>query len=99
MARRRSRVYHPNGPRATVAPLVVGPILGGWLGLLAGVLGAIAAMLTWQTIHELAHPAERNGPRLLKECNKLVGPFRNYLAVWWTAWVLPLFSAVRAAEL
>lgn len=83
----------------TVAPLVVGPILGGWLGLLASVLGAIAAMLTWQTIHELAHPADRDGPRLIKSCNKLVGPVRNYTAVWWTAWVLPGFSIVRAGEL
>src|SRR5207237_9059785 len=38
-------------------------------------------------------------PQRPAECRKLDGPVRNYAAVRWAAWVLPLCSALRAAEI
>ncbi len=93
----------------TVAPLIAGPIagarlspetpwLGGWLGLLAGVLGQIAAVMVWTVLHELAHPEARRGPRIVHTLNRKVGRVRNHAAVWWTAWAVPVFWVIRMAQ-
>lgn len=70
----------------------------GWLGLLAGVVGQIATVMLWTVLHELAHRQDVRGPRIVHQLNKTVGRVRNHTAVWWTAWAVPLFAVVRAAE-
>lgn len=93
----------------TVAPLIAGPIagarlspetpwLGAGLGLLAGVLGQIAAVMVWTVLHELAHPEARRGPRIVHTLNRKVGRVRNHAAVWWTAWAVPVFWVIRVAQ-
>lgn len=82
----------------TAAPLFVGPILAGWKGLIAAVAGQVVAVMIWSFLHELAHPAARKGPRIKKVMNARIGTVRNYLAVWWTAWAVPIFWVVRVAE-
>jgi len=98
----------------TVLPLFAGPILlvrlGGtgedpinaWalagLGLIGAVVAQILAILIWCRLHELAHRDAIKGPRLVSQINRSVGPFRNHLAVWWTAWAVPLFAITRVAE-
>ncbi len=93
----------------TVAPLIAGPIagarlspetpwLGAGLGLLAGVLGQIAAVMVWTVLHELAHPEARRGPRIVHTLNRKVGRVRNHAAVWWTAWAVPVFWVIRMAQ-
>lgn len=82
----------------TVLPLIAGPIIDGWLGLAAAILAQVAALLIWQTLHELAHPEARRGPRIIKAINRIVGPWRNLSAVYVTGIVVPLFSLVRLAE-
>lgn len=89
----------------TVLPLVAGPVvasvwLGGawWQGLLGAVLGQMLTVWVWGFLHELAHPDARKGPRIVKALNRVVGRWRNHLAVWWTAWAVPVFWVVRLAE-
>jgi len=93
----------------TVAPLILGPVavmtrhdLGAWatiaLGLVAAIVGQAAALIIWTRLHELANRDAIKGPRLVIQINNSVGPFRNHLAVWWTAWAVPLFALVRLAQ-
>ena len=83
----------------TALPLILGPVFGGWIGLGASVLAQVLAVMIWTTLHGLAHPQARKGPRIVKFLNALVGPWRNFLAVWITAFAVPVFICVRAAEL
>ncbi|MDP6601109.1 MAG: hypothetical protein QGH76_02300 [Phycisphaerales bacterium] len=83
----------------TAAPLIVGPIVAGWIGLAAAVCGQVLAVVIWTTLHGLAHPAARKGPRVLKVLNEVVGPLHHYAAVWVTALVVPVFWIVRMAEI
>jgi len=82
----------------TALPAIVGAFLTGWAGLGAGIGGQFSAMLLWVALHELAHPAARKGPRIFSTLNRLIGPWRNQLAMWWTAWAVPCFLLVRFAE-
>ena len=82
----------------TVAPLFVGPIVAGWAGLLAAVVGMIGGMLLWQVSHQLANRDAMQGPRIVKVLNRTVGRWRNHAAVWLTAIVTPLFWVVRVAQ-
>ena len=81
-----------------IVPLFAGPIWAGWWGLLGAVIGQVAAVLIWTGLHELAHPAARRGPRIVKVINRKVGPVRNITAVWLTAIVVPMFWIVRMAQ-
>ena len=83
----------------TALPLILGPILGGWSGLAAAVCAQVLAVMIWTTLHGLAHPNARKGPRIVKFLNALVGPWRNFIAVWITAFAVPVFILVRVAEL
>jgi len=82
----------------TVAPMIIGPIVGGWIGLAAGITGQVAAIVIWTPLHELAHPQGRRGPRIVHQINRTVGRFRNHAAVWTTALAVPLFWIVRVAQ-
>ncbi len=82
-----------------IAPLVVGPIVGGWTGLAGGIFGQVSAVLIWSLLHSVANPRVRGGPRIHKTLNQIVGPWRNYIAVWLTGMVLPMFWIVRMAEI
>ena len=83
----------------TAAPMVVGPILAGWIGLAASISAQVAALLIWSWAHGWAHPTARRGPRIVKVLNDLVGAPRNYAALWVTTVVVPMFWAVRLAEI
>jgi hypothetical protein len=82
----------------TVLPMIVGPIIDGWPGLGAAIAGQIITVLIWQTLHELANPHARKGPRIVKVINRAVGPWRNYTAVWITAIAVPGFWIVRVCQ-
>ena len=82
----------------TIAPLVAGPAVLGWKGLPAAIIGQVLGMLTWQWLHELAHPDARRGPRIVKTINGKVGRLRNHAAAWVTAVVTPIFWLIRLAE-
>src|SRR5512134_314116 len=73
----------------TILPLVVGPLVAGWQGLLSGVLAQLVTLLTWQTIHEIVHRDAVKGPRIIKVLNKKFGAFRNLTAVYVTGFAIP----------
>jgi hypothetical protein len=83
----------------TVLPLIVGPIVYGWVGLAGAIVGQVASVLLWEFLHEMAHRDAVAGPRIVKVINGIIGPWRNHLATWLTAIVTPLFSLVRLAEI
>ncbi len=82
----------------TALPTVISTIVAGWLGLAVAVAGQFTGMLLWTTLHELAHPAARKGPRIFPTLNKIVGRWRNHFAVWWTAWAVPGFWMIRLVQ-
>lgn len=92
----------------TVAPPIAGlahgvvriGTTGGALGALGvAVLGQLAALVVWTIAHEAAHPKARRGARIITTLNRKVGAVRNLTAVFWTAWAVPVFAVVRAAEI
>jgi len=83
----------------TAAPLIVGPIVAGWTGLAAAVVSQVLTVMLWTLAHGLAHPAARKGPRIVTVLNGLVGTWRNFIAVWVTAIVVPMFWIIRMAEI
>ncbi|MCA9291069.1 MAG: hypothetical protein KDA25_08070 [Phycisphaerales bacterium] len=91
----------------TVLPMIVGAVAGwrsgepggAWWGLAGGIAGQVGTVLLWSILHSLAHAEARRGPRIIKVLNRIVGPWRNHAALWVTAVVVPLFWAVRLAEL
>ena len=83
----------------TAVPLIVGPILEGWIGLAAAVCAQVLAVVVWTTLHGIAHPKARKGPRIVYVLNEIVGTWRNFLAVWITALAVPVFVCVRVAEM
>jgi hypothetical protein len=82
----------------TIAPMVVGFVVGCWPGLLAAIGGQVIGLLIWTRLHELAHPAARKGPRIVHALNRSVGRVRNHAALWVTALAVPLFWVVRIGE-
>ena len=83
----------------TILPLLVGPLVAGWSGLLSAVLAQLATLLTWQTIHEAFHRETTKGPRIIKVLNQKFGALRNLTAVYVTGFAIPIFWFVRMAEL
>jgi hypothetical protein len=83
----------------TILPLIVGPIVAGWWGLLSAILAQLATLLVWQTIHEAVHRDAVKGPRIIKVIHKKFGACRNLTALYITALVIPVFWLVRMAQL
>lgn len=82
----------------TVLPWLVGGILHGWMGLLAGVAGQVVTIQVWCFLHEMANRSVVKGPRIVKVLNSRVGRFRNHTAVWITTLAVPLFWLARLTE-
>ncbi|MCS7033108.1 MAG: hypothetical protein NZ561_03830 [Phycisphaerae bacterium] len=82
----------------TIAPLIAGPLVGGWAGLAGAIFGQFAALVVWSLLHEAFHPQIRRHPRIISTLNRKVGALRNLTAVYWTAVVVPLFWLVRVAQ-
>jgi len=83
----------------TVAPLIAGPIYGRFGGLLGAIAGQFLALILWSLLHEAFNPQIRKHPRIISVINRRVGAFRNLAAVYWTAWVVPVFWLIRMAEI
>lgn len=70
-----------------------------WLAVVACVIGQAIGLVTWCRLHECCNKEAARGPRIVKYLNRRVGPVRNHLALWITAISVPVFWAVRFAEL
>ena len=82
-----------------VVPLLVGPAIAGGFGLLAAIAGQLVGLLIWTSLHELAHPAARRGPRIVKVLHRVVGTWRNHAALWVMLPAVPLFWLIRVAQM
>ncbi len=82
----------------TIAPWAPGAYFGGWLGLLAALVGQLAALSVWVIMHEWLYREAAAGPRIVKVINRAVGRWRNHAALWVTVAVLPVFWLIRLAQ-
>ncbi|MEC4806202.1 MAG: hypothetical protein SAJ12_22050 [Jaaginema sp. PMC 1079.18] len=82
----------------TLFPPVLGIILAGWRGLGVAVIAQISAMLVWVLIDELRHKSADPEAKIHLTLSKIVGSWRNHLAVWITALAVPTFWVVRFSE-
>ena len=83
----------------TILPLVVGPLVSGWAGLVSGAFAQLATLLIWQTIHEAVHRDATKGPRIIKVLNRKFGAVRNLTAIYITGFAIPIFWFVRMARI
>jgi hypothetical protein len=82
----------------TALPLILGPILGGWAGLLGAVLGQLLMLIGWTLIHEAVHRKTKGRAKILRATNQIAGVGPNLFCVFWTAWATPIFWLTRVAE-
>ncbi|EGJ31148.1 MULTISPECIES: hypothetical protein [Moorena] len=80
-------------------PWLISGLLVGWVGVLAALVGQILALQLWIVAHELVHSEAVQGPRIVSYLNQRFGWWRNHLALWVTAVVLPVFFLIRLAQI
>ena len=82
----------------TVLPMIVGLIVGGWLGLVGAVLGQLSALIGWTLIHEAVHAKTHGRAKLFRATSRVAGVVPNLFCVFWTLWATPVFWLTRVAE-
>ncbi len=80
-------------------PLIVGSFLKGWNGLGMALVAEVSALLIWIVAHEFIHRKRLKEAKIHRTMSHLFGGWRNHLAVWITALAIPVFWAVRFAEI
>jgi hypothetical protein len=80
-------------------PWLFGGLIAGWLGIAASLAAQIAAMQLWCISHELAHRHAGHKSCIIRFHNQRMGWWRNNLALWATAVVVPVFFLIRFAEI
>ena len=80
-------------------PLILGYILAGWLGMMVALAAQITTLWAWIIGHELVNYQHRQRPKIFPTLSRIVGSWRNHLAVWITLLALPCFWTVRLAEI
>ncbi len=83
----------------TWAPWVAACYWYNWRGFLGSLAGQMIALGIWCFLHEMAHPAARKGPRIVKSLNRIVGRAPNHLALWATLIAVPVFWVVRLGQI
>jgi hypothetical protein len=82
----------------TWLPWLIALVLGGWQALAGAILGQLAALSVWTSIHELMYRQEIEGPRIVTFINRTVGTWQNYLALYVTLIALPGFWLIRLVQ-
>lgn len=83
----------------TWLPWVIGFAVGRWWGLIGAILGEVIALYGWIAVHEALNRQAVAGPRIVKFINRLVGRWRNHLALWVSVIALPGFLMIRFMQL
>ena len=78
-------------------PWVVAACKWGWIGFAACLAGQFVALQIFCILHTFFSGCR--GPKIRKALDRIVGPMRNHLGLWITIPALPVFLAIRAAEL
>ena len=84
---------------ASWVPWLVSGLMNDWWAVAACVVGQMVGLMIWCRVHEACNAEAARGPRIVKYLNRRVGPVRNHLALWITAMSVPVFWAVRFAEI
>lgn len=79
-------------------PLLLGSLYSGWNGVAVALVAQLSTLWLWIIAHELIHYKSRHEPKIFPTLSRLVGGWRNHLAVWITLLALPCFWTVRFAE-
>ncbi|WP_414590025.1 hypothetical protein [Scytonema sp. PCC 10023] len=80
-------------------PWFVSNLVSGWVGVAGALVGQIMTMQLWIVGHEWTHRNAVQGPRIVGFLNQRFGWWRNHLGLWITAMALPVFFAIRLAEI
>src|SRR5262245_61985476 len=83
----------------TCLPWLIALILAGWHALVGTILGQLAALSVWTSLHELMYRKHVDGPRIVDFLNRTVRTWQNYLALYVTLIALPGFWIVRLMQL
>ena len=78
-------------------PLAIGIFFQGWRGVAIALLAELTSLWLWIILHELTHQVDKN-QKIHPTLSKIVGGWRNHLAVWITALAIPVFWVVRFAQ-
>jgi hypothetical protein len=81
-----------------VLPWTVGSVGAGWAGLASAVVGQWAASQVWVLWHSWVCRQSVPEVGINGYLNQRYGWWRNHLALWITAIVLPMFFLIRAAQ-
>lgn len=81
-----------------IAPLIVGFTFGGVNGVGISLVAQVSALWLWIITHELINYKSQPKTKIHHALSKIVGGWRNHLAVWITALAIPLFWLVRLTE-
>ena len=80
-------------------PITVGAVTLGWQGLGIALLAEFSSLWLWIIVHELSHRDAKKQAKIHGQLSRIVGTWRNHLAVWITALAVPLFWLVRFTEI
>lgn len=80
-------------------PLLVGCLIAGGRGAIAALMAQFSTLWIWIIFHELVNYKSRREPKIFPTLSRIVGGWRNHLAVWITLLALPCFWTVRFAEI
>ncbi len=82
----------------TFIPWTIGYHFYGWAGAFYSLVGELIVLYSFNFIHErFIHKYE--GPKLHQTLNKIVGYFRNHLALFFCLLALPVFLSIRAGQI
>jgi hypothetical protein len=79
-------------------PWVVTGYAEGLVGVVGCVVGQVVALQLWILSHEILHARHRPEKRINAFLSQQFGWWRNQLALWVTAVVVPIFFLIRFAE-
>lgn len=80
-------------------PLLAGSLIAGGGGAIAALMAQLSTVWIWIIFHELVNYKSRQEPKIFPTLSRIVGGWRNHLAVWITLLALPCFWTVRLAEI
>ena len=83
----------------TIIPWLLGSILGGCPGFIGALMAQFATLGVWCAGHELIFRQRARGPSIVEFHSRIVGDWRNYLALSITLLGLPIFWGIRLLEI
>lgn len=83
----------------TLMPVIVGSIFASWSGFGIGLAAEASTLLIWVLCHELAHRELLQQAKIHRTMSRIVGGWRNHLALWITLLAVPGFWVVRFTEI